>query len=164
TTPAVDAAPEPDAIAAPIPAPLEIPRRARVTDPWFTRASVRMIGARSNTTAVMPFGNFSGTTDGGGIAIDLYGRRLGFDLALSGGADAQSKNAQASSQTQSSQQHAMSGEATLGMTASLWNSHGVSIGAGPGLEARASVGAGDSIASWQTVVAGADVRARVFVG
>lgn len=103
------------------------------------------------------------TANAASLGIDLYGRRVGFHLMLGG---SMTENAQSEDIADPRLRYS-GGEARLAMTATLWNSHGIFVGVGPGVEARATGIAdsqGQSIAAWETVVAGGDVHGRVFLG
>ncbi len=165
---------EPSAVAAPdttmvITAPPTLPRRARVADPWFTRGSVTMAGGLTAWDAVMPVPGMAEKVNAsaptGGFDVDLYGRQIAFHLSFAGLA-----SNQASAPVEGIDNASLtSGEVRANLSAALWNSHGVFVGAGPGIEGRittiGTLETGDeAFSSWQTVVAGADVRMRVFLG
>ncbi len=134
------------------------PGRSRVADPWETRAAVR-VSASDARWAVD--GAEETAVRGGSLDVDLYGRRLGFHLGLAGGASEMAElGTDAVRYTY--------GEARVGLTAAV-NARGVFVGVGPALEARASALAvtsegADSLTSWQSAVAGGELRARAFAG
>ena len=152
----------------PLPVPA-LPRRAAAHDPWFTRATVSAQGGKSTLAAEIPVtgmnSRYEGAHQAGGLAIDLYGRRLGFNLAFAGGA---SRDATAPIDGVGGTR-ITTGEASASFTGVLWNSPGVFLAVGPSIEGRATaIGhfeeGNEAVASWQTVIAGGDARARVFAG
>lgn len=143
-------------------------RRAQVADPWFTRASVSAQGGLSSWSTSMPVPGLDASDRGQGnagrLAIDIYGRRLGFNLAL-GGTLAQRAAAPVDGAEGSSMSN---GEISLAFTYAIANSEGFFLGVGPGFEARLTAlgtmeTGNEAFASWQTFTPGADVRARYFV-
>ena len=143
--------------------------RVAVADPWSTRATVTAAAGVSTVNTSIPVAalenDYAGEARMAGLAIDLHGRRLGFHLALAGSAteqvDAPIESAEGSRLT-----HV---EGALGLGATVVNARGIYLSAGPALEARATaVGhfeqGDEAVASWETVVAGGDVRARIFAG
>lgn len=143
--------------------------RVTVADPWSTRGTVSALAGVSSVQASIPVAametEYAGESRMAGLAIDLHGRRLGFHLDLAASATEQ-VNAPVDGATGTRLTHA---EGALGLGATLVSSRGVYLSAGPALEARATaVGdfsqGNEAVASWQSVVAGGDVRARVFAG
>lgn len=147
----------------------EYPGSARVADPWFTRGTMSVQGGASNWTSSMPIPGMKedarGEGSGAAMVVDLYGRRLGFHLALAGGvtqnAPAPVEGAEGSRMT--------AGEMHAAFSAVLWNSDGLFLAVGPGFEGRATAlgtteEGNQALTSWQTVIGGADMRARYFVG
>lgn len=143
-------------------------RRTRVADPLSTRGAVSVVGGVTGWSAsALPFldeeATASAEANAGSLSVDLYGRRVGFHLGLGG---SMSESAQ-SEEISDPRLRYTSGEARLAFTGTLWNSYGVFVGVGPGVEARATGIAdaeGSRMASWESVVAGGDLRARFFVG
>ena len=143
--------------------------RPRVSDPWNTRGTLSMTAAQTTFSATIPAAgadrHFAGAAQGGVLAIDLYGRRLGFDLLLAG-----SQAALANPDPAAPIPRAASGEASAAFTGVILNSRGIFLAAGPGVEARATMAGALSAdtnaaaTSWQTAVAGGALHARVFVG
>lgn len=144
-------------------------RRVVVADPWSTRASVSAVAGVSTMNASIPVSvlesEYEGQARMAGLAIDLHGRRLGFHLDLAASATEQ-VNAPVDGATGTRLTHA---EGALGLGATIVNGRGLYVSAGPGVEARATaVGdfeqGNEAVASWQSVIAGGEVRARVFAG
>lgn len=166
------AASEPSAGSVPSRVPESTLRRARVADPWFTRGTVAANGGvvAWSTTMAAPGGEpipATGSASAAGISVDLHGRRLAFALGLSGSAtDDVASPIEGAAGTPA---RFTAGEARAAFDATILNARGIYVAAGAGIEARASAyGSFDQgnelVTSWQTVVAGADLRARVFAG
>lgn len=134
------------------------------------RMTVSMQAAANTFAATMPTGSGSiaGRNDGGILGIDVYGRYVGFDLQLTGNEGSLAPTPALPTAS------AATGGASAAITGVLWNSYGVFLGAGPAVEARATVSGvldqsaspsnASSATSWQTVVGGAALHARVFAG
>jgi hypothetical protein len=134
------------------------------------RMTVSMQAGANTFNATMPGGNSSiaGRTNGGILAVDFYGHYVGFDLQLTG------NEGQLSGTPAAPDASAATGGASAALTGVLWNSYGVFLGAGPAVEARATMSGSldgsasatnaSSATSWQTVVGGAAAHARVFAG
>ena len=149
-------------------------RRPAGPDPWRTRSNVSLTGASSTSVdARMPLGAIGerhrGAGSSGAMQIDMHGRVMGFHLGLAG-THLERKDRVAVQGISPRQESALStAEARASVSFAFWRSSGVLVAAGPAIEGRLTTvgGVSDlraSAGSWQSVIAGGDLRARVFVG
>lgn len=149
------------------PPPATSTRSAEVADPWLTRATVTTLASASYLDAGIPLAEmndrYHGRAPGGGLAIDLFGRALGFHLSLLGGGS----RAVTAPVPGVTDPRFTTGEARAAITGVVANRHGAFVSFGPAVEARAAaVGhfeqGNEAVATWQSVVGGADLRGRVL--
>lgn len=143
--------------------------RTRSTDPALPPATMSVQAGEANWRSTMPIASelreARGDARSIALALDLYGKRAGFHIALSGAAG--ENHGVSAAQAGNSQLTAS--EVRAALTGVLMGSRGVFVAIGPGLEGRStSIGlteaGNESATRWQTVVAGADLRTRVFAG